>query len=93
MVRARSVPCCQALFKNPEPFTRCGDSIRYGIAACQIIEQGMVRYTAFRIFIGQLEREISCACFTKLMQEGGLSAREEREFASTVTTPDEPAIA
>jgi len=27
MVRARSVPCCQALFKNPEPFTRCGDSI------------------------------------------------------------------
>jgi len=79
--------------QKPEPFTRCGDSIRHGIAACQIIEQRMVRYTAFRIFIGQLEREISFASFTKLMQEGRQSAREEREFASTVTTPDEPAIA
>jgi len=79
--------------QKPEPFTRCDDSIRHGIAACQTIEQRMVRYTAFRIFIGQLEREISIACFTKLMQEGGQSAREEREFASTVTTPDEPAIA
>ena len=79
--------------QKPQPFTRCGDSIRHGIAAGQIIEQRMVRYTAFRIFIGQLEREISFACFTKLMQEGRQSAREEREFSSTVTTPDEPAIA
>jgi len=72
---------------------RCGDSMRHGIAAGQTIEQRMVRYPAFRIFIGQLERESSCACFTKLMHEGGQSAREEREFVSTVTTPDEPAIA
>ena len=53
MVRARSVPCCQALFKNPEPFMRCGDSMRHGIAAGQTIEQRMARETAFRVFIAR----------------------------------------
>ena len=32
---------------------RCGDSIRHGIAACQIIEQRMARETAFRVFIAR----------------------------------------
>jgi chromosomal replication initiation ATPase DnaA len=53
MVRARSVPCRQALFKNPEPFMRCGDSIRHGIAAGQTIEPRMARATALRVFMAR----------------------------------------
>jgi hypothetical protein len=41
--------------------TRCGDAIRHGIAACQIIEQRMARDTASRSFMAHLEPEINGA--------------------------------